>query len=93
MSYYNKKHENELVLNNNESNEESNVYRCITITRLKEINKYVPHKEEKERLCNCCDEKAIIRIMLCNSKHNRRYRNLFLCEDHFKDLKFFINYF
>ena len=75
------------------NNEKS--YKCITLTRMNDINKYIPHKEKYERRCVCCNESAYIRIRFCrkDENDNRQYRSLYLCEDHLKDLKFFLNYF
>ena len=70
-------------------------YQCITLTRINEINKYIPHKEQKLKKCMCCNEDAYIRIRFCKKDNENRksYKSLYLCEDHLKDLKYFLNYF
>lgn len=77
------------------NNNDELTYKCITFTRIQKVNKYVPHKNRYEKNCDCCDEPAVIRIRLMNLNNpkSKKYKALYLCDDHLKDLKFFINYF
>ena len=72
------------------------VMQGIEMRRVGEKNKY--DSNSRDKLCNCCDEKAAIEIVFSNKKKTdekvkKNSIKIYLCEKHRDDLKTFISYF